>query len=73
MPKRDERPGPAAIGWYEKAVEEGSGIAMYNMGWCYENGYRVEKDEAKALELYEKALEAGYEDAAEAVERLKGE
>ncbi len=38
---------------------EGSGAAQTNIGYLYENGYGVEKDEQEAVEWYEKAAENG--------------
>ena len=37
-------------------------MAQYNLGVCYENGYGVEKNLRKALELYEKANIQGCEE-----------
>ena len=34
--------------------------AQQLLGECYENGYGVEQDEAKAAELYQLAHRAGY-------------
>ena len=46
-----------------KELAEGDGehqaIAMCNLGFCYDDGYCVAKDEAKAFEWYEKAAEKG--------------
>ena len=38
---------------------EGAGAAQTNIGYLYENGYGVEKDEQEAVEWYEKAAENG--------------
>ena len=35
--------------------------ALFNLGMCYQDGTGVEKDPEKAAELYQKALDAGYE------------
>jgi TPR repeat protein len=33
--------------------------AQYNLGLCYRNGVGVEKDDEKAVELYQKAADRG--------------
>ena len=38
-------------------------MAQFGLGLCYMNGDGVEKDEAKAVELYTKAAEQGHDDA----------
>ena len=60
-----------AIRWYKTAAEQKSPRAQHNLAWCYENGKGVAKDLAKALELYQAAAEQGYQEASEALERLK--
>ena len=49
-----------AAKWYAKAAEQGVKEAMHNLATCYFDGIGVEKDLAKAKELYEKAVKAGY-------------
>ena len=49
-----------AIKWYVKAADQGVKEAMHNLATCYFDGNGVEKDLAKAKELYEKAAKAGY-------------
>ena len=56
-----------AYAWYRRAADTGDGDALYMTGWCMENGYGVGNP---ALEWYEKAAEAGSEEAAAALERL---
>ena len=46
--------------WFAQAAEQGYPRGMQLLAECYENGYGVEKDEARAVELYTKAREAGY-------------
>src|SRR5437660_956777 len=48
---------------HQKAAEQGYANAQYNLGWCYDNGTGVEKDEQKAVEWYQKAAEQGYANA----------
>ena len=52
-----------AIVWFTKAAQGGSAVAMYNLGECYQNGYGVNPDQAKAEEWYSLAAENGYKDA----------
>ncbi len=44
-----------AIDKYEQAAEAGNPEAMYSLAQLYENGRGVEKDDAKAQELYKQA------------------
>ena len=44
-------------------AEQGHAQAQVNLGWCYESGTEVEKDEQKAVEWYQKAAEQGYANA----------
>ncbi len=46
-----------AIELFDKAAEQDDAIAMYTLGFCYEQGYGVPRDLEKALEMYRKALE----------------
>lgn len=48
-----------AVKWYRKAAELGYAWAQYNLGYCYETGKGVVKDETKAVEWYRKAAEQG--------------
>lgn len=61
-----------AIEYFNKAAEVGNGSAMYNLGYCYENGYGVVIDLQKAKEYYQIALEKGNSGAKAALERLEG-
>ena len=38
-------------------------VAQYNLGYCYEFGIGVEKNEVKAFEYYKKSADQGYLDA----------
>ena len=44
-----------AVHWLQKAVTLGNADAKAGLGFCYFNGFRVEKDLAKALKLYEES------------------
>ena len=46
-----------AFDLFNKAANQGYGLAMANIGRCYQFGYGVECDMQKAIEWYEKALE----------------
>jgi uncharacterized protein len=35
-----------------KSAEQGNAIAQFNLGWMFDNGIGVAKDEMKALEWY---------------------
>ena len=45
-----ERNLEKAIYWYNKAAENDSEIAQYNLGRCYKLGIGVKKDENKAFD-----------------------
>ena len=59
-----------AIRWYEKEAAEKDGTACLYLGQLAENGKGMEKDEAKALEWYKKALDYGCTEAQEALVKL---
>lgn len=44
---------------YRKAAIMGNAVAMYNLGYCYENTIGTAKDSVKAFYWYKKAAEAG--------------
>lgn len=45
--------------YLRKAVDKNHSVATYDLGHLYEMGYGVDKDEAKALELYKRAVALG--------------
>jgi len=49
-----------SIYWYQKASEQGHGLATNNLGTLYFVGKGVEQSKAKAKELYEKARAQGF-------------
>jgi TPR repeat protein len=49
--------------YWEKGIEEGSSEAMRKLGYLYSKGWGVERDDRKAVELYEQAATAGHPDA----------
>lgn len=46
-----------AIDLYQRACDQGAGIGCFNIGVMYEGGVGVPRDEAKARELFAKAME----------------
>ena len=58
-----------AIKWYRKAIEYTTG-GIRCLAYSYENGYSVEKDINKAIELYRQAARQGDQLAHEALTRL---
>ena len=48
---------------YEEAAQAGSSLALIGLGDLYLNGYSVEMDQVKALELYQSALDQGCTEA----------
>jgi TPR repeat protein len=49
--------------WYQKAAEQGNAVAQFNIGYLYEYGLGVQKDQSKAMEWYKKAADGGYIEA----------
>lgn len=65
-----EKDDGMAFEWLNKAVERGAKGYLYNLGVFYYNGKGVEKDRAKAKELWQKAAsEYGDPDAIEALRK----
>ncbi len=46
-----------------KKAKEGDSNAIYQLGYCFENGINVKQDLKRAKELYKKAASLGNEDA----------
>ena len=59
-----------AYKWYKKASDLGNEEASYNLGICYYYGSGTKKDEKKALELFETAIEKGLYEASYKVARI---
>ena len=49
--------------WYRKAAEQGDSAAQYSLGYCYQKGIGVTKDEKQSVEWYRKAAEQGHAEA----------
>lgn len=60
-----------AVYWMERAAENGSARAMFNIGLCYAKGYGVERDFEKAADWMEQASEAGDTDAYDVSKRYR--
>ncbi len=48
--------------YFEKAAEEGNARAMFNLGFCYENGIACSQNHDKAYSWYQKSSNAGLAD-----------
>ena len=56
---------------YEQEALQGFAEAETNLGYCYLNGYGVEQNDEKSLELLEKSASRGYDDAKATLEEVK--
>jgi TPR repeat protein len=52
-----------AVPLLKQAAELGNSEAQYNLGYCYQAGVIVEKNQLKAIEWYLKSAEQGFNDA----------
>ena len=48
-----------AFSEYQRASEMGNSDAIFKLGYCYENGYGVERDLHKAVEMYRTGADKG--------------
>jgi uncharacterized protein len=55
---------------FQKAVDAGEPVAMYNLGLMYRDGVGVAQDYDKAREWLQKAADAGDKDAKQELTRL---
>jgi TPR repeat protein len=60
----------AVVYWLRQAVIHGYPESQYSLANCYRKGLGVERSDAKAVELYRKAAEQGYEPALEALSEM---
>jgi TPR repeat protein len=60
-----------AFFWWQKAADGGDANAMFNVGSAYYAGRGVAKNEAKAVEYYRKARDAGHPEAERILKQLK--
>ena len=61
-----------AIPLYRQAADQGCPTGAFWLGYAYEHGQGVARDLAQARRWYELARERGDEDAAEALEKMRG-
>jgi len=59
-----------AFFWYKKAADNGDANAIFNVASFYYKGFGVAKDQAKAVEYYRKARDAGQPGAASILKQL---
>jgi len=52
-----------ALKEWKPLAEQGDSSAQFGLGWMYENGKGVLKDDKQAADWYRKAAEQGYSDA----------
>ena len=60
-----------AMKWYRRAAEYGHGFSLYRLGYCYQFGYGLDKNLDKAMQCYRKALDNGYKQAKESLNKLE--
>ena len=66
-----ERDYGRAVEYFTLSAEQDYPGALFVLGVCYQDGTGVEKDLEKAAELYQQALDAGYEPDEEDQVRLE--
>lgn len=59
------------IAQLQREADKGDPDAQYNLAYRYENGFGLPKDEAKALELYQKAADQGHSEAQKSIDSMK--
>jgi len=47
------------VAWFHKAATQGNAAAQYHLGWMYEDGLGVPKDDGQAMAWYQKAATQG--------------
>ena len=62
-----------AFFWWQKAADVGDAGAMFNVASAYYAGRGVPKDEAKAIEYYRKARDAGHPEAERILKQLNAD
>ena len=62
-----------SVNEFSSNAEQGDYTSQFNLGVHYEWGSGVEEDKQEAIKCYRKAVDQGYEKAAEALERLISE
>ena len=56
--------------WFRQAAKQGEANAQYHLGFCYQFGTGVDKNNQKAMYWYGKAAEQGNEDAKEQLKTI---
>jgi TPR repeat protein len=64
---------PQAAYWYRQAADQGYAGAQFNLGWLYENGLGVGKDNDRAKVWYQKAADQGNLGAQSALQRVQSQ
>ncbi len=64
---------PQAAYWYRQAADQGYADAQFNLGWLYENGLGVGKDNDRAKVWYQKAADQGNLGAQSGLQRLQSQ
>ena len=59
-----------AIEWYQRAVDQGEAMAMFNLGNFYRKGNGVSQNEAKARALFLQGAAKGNKLARQALKRM---
>ncbi|RIB19033.1 hypothetical protein C2G38_2141818 [Gigaspora rosea] len=59
----DEKNYREAFKSFKKSADAGYACGKCNVGWCYQNGFGVEKDENRAFEYYQMSVNMGYNKA----------
>jgi len=61
--KKDDAPDPKKFEEYKAKAVKGDAKAQYTLGFFYDNGTGVEKDEKEAVKWYRKAAEQNFAEA----------
>ncbi|HEY4329105.1 MAG TPA: hypothetical protein VGN88_05165 [Phycisphaerae bacterium] len=59
----DKKDYASALNWYRKAADQGSPVAMFNVGLFYETGRGTEQNETEAANWYQRATDKNYTSA----------
>ena len=60
-----------AFKWYRRAAEQGDAEAQFNVGAMYANGTGVQQDFSKSAFWFEKAASQDYDQAKQALEKIR--
>jgi tetratricopeptide (TPR) repeat protein len=59
VPHRQGMHGQESVEWYQKAADQGTADAQFNLGLMYAQGHGVLKNDSKAVEWWQKAADQG--------------